>query len=65
MTRTDRITAIVSFLTAFALLFLLSSLLSGHLGPVEFIVVAVVAIPVGLLISRLVRSALGSSRRAA
>jgi hypothetical protein len=65
VTRIDRITAIVSFLTAFVVLFLLASALSGQLGPVEFIVVVVAAIPVGLLVSRLARSALGGSRRAA
>ena len=65
MTRIDRLIAIVSFLIAVVVLFLLASVLSGNLGPLEFIVVVVVAIPVGLLISRLVRSALHSSGRAA
>ncbi len=65
MTRIDRLTAIVSCLAAVVVLFLLASVLSANLGPVEFIVVVIVAIPVGLLISRLVRSALRSSGRAA
>jgi len=65
VTRIDRLIAIVSFLIAVVVLFLLASALTGSLGPVEFLVVFIVAIPVGLLISRLVRSALRSSGRAA
>ena len=65
MTRIDRLIALVSFLIALVVLFLLASVLSGHLGAVEFTVVIVVAVSVSLLISRLVRSARRGSGRAA
>lgn len=62
MTRVDRLIAIVSFVVAFVVLFLLASVV-GNLGPVEFIVLLVLAIPVGMLIGRLVRTALRAPRR--
>jgi hypothetical protein len=45
------------------LLFLLASVLSGNLGPVEFVVVLGLAIPIGILLGRLVRGALHSPGR--
>ena len=65
MTRIDRLIAILSFLVAIVVLFLLASVLSGSVGPLELIVVVILAIPVSLLIGRLVRSALRSSGRTA
>jgi hypothetical protein len=62
MTRADRLIAIMSFVAAVVVLFLLVSALSGNVGPVEFVLVVVLAIPVGMLIGRLVRSALGTPR---
>ena len=43
-------------------LFALASAVGGNLGPVEFIVVLALAIPVGMLVGRLVRSVLRSPR---
>jgi hypothetical protein len=63
MTRLDRLIAIVSVFVAFVLLFLVASVVSGNLGPVEFIVVLGLAIPIGMLIGRLVRSVLHSPTR--
>jgi len=65
VTRIDRLIAILSFLVAIVVLFLLASVLSGSVGPLELIVVVILAIPVSLLIGRLVRSALRSSGRTA
>ena len=63
MTRIDRLIAIASFVAAILVLFLLVSVLSGNVGPIEFIVVVLVAIPVGMLIGRIVRSALRTPGR--
>jgi hypothetical protein len=62
MTRLDRLISIISFVVAFVVLFGVASAVSGNLGPLEFIVVLALAIPVGMLIGRLVRSVLRSPR---
>ncbi|MEA2221725.1 MAG: hypothetical protein QOH83_101 [Solirubrobacteraceae bacterium] len=62
MTRLERLISIIAFAVAFVVLFGVASAVSGNLGPVEFIVVLALAIPVGMLIGRLVRSALRSPR---
>jgi hypothetical protein len=58
MTRLERLISIVSFVVAFVVLFGIASAVLGQLGPVEFIVVLALTIPVGMLIGRLGRSAL-------
>jgi hypothetical protein len=47
------------------LLFLLASVVSGNLGPVEFLVVLALAIPGGLLIGRAARRVLRPPSRSA
>ena len=65
MTRLERLISIISFVIAFVLMFGVASAVSGNLGPVEFIVLLALAIPVGMLIGRLVRSLLRSPRGSA
>jgi hypothetical protein len=65
MTRLERLIAAAAFFAAFVLLFLLASVVSGNLGPVEFLVVLALAIPGGLLIGRAARRVLRPPSRSA
>jgi hypothetical protein len=56
VTRADRIIAIVAYVVAFAVLFTAAAALGASFGPLEFIVVLVLAIPVSFLIARGVRA---------
>ena len=56
MTRADRIIAFVAYVIAFLLLFAAAAAFGAALGPIEFIVVLLLAIPLSLLISRGLRA---------
>jgi hypothetical protein len=56
VTRADRIIAFVAYVDAFLLLFAATAAIGADLGPVEFIVVLLLAIPISILISRGLRA---------
>jgi hypothetical protein len=56
VTGSDRIIALASYVVAFLLLFAAAAALGANLGPIEFIIVLVLAIPAAILLARGLRA---------
>lgn len=63
MTRLDRLIGIASFVVAISALFALIGLAGGNIGPFELAVIVILALPLSVLVFRLVRTATGHPHR--
>jgi hypothetical protein len=65
MTRIDRLVVLLCLFLSFVVVFGLWAAIIGSVGPFELLVVLVVAIPLGILLSRFVRKVMHRSGRPA
>ena len=65
MNRRERLIILVSYIAAFAILFLVAAAIGASVGPIELILILLIAIPVAILLARALRSLLlrGAQRR--